>query len=704
MPMSFFTNSGNSYGSAIPFQRIVEPAQLGMFLNLEQAELLRVQRYNEHWRFYYGKQWIHDREDADPLVTINYSKFIVEKGVSWLVKNGFDTEVPEATKHVVSPFLDEVWRYNEKMQFLYLMAQTGGVTGDSFILVTYEEPTEMAMRRNPNSQGSIKIDLLGSEQVYPSWDPLNIKTLTAVRIETIYYEDRNQLTKVDRDDKANHQGRTLNVKRFTQIITPDYIIEQFEGGDPRVRRNILGEIMVVHIANTGLAREFYGMSDLDGLIDLQRELNEKSTDVSDVINYHAQPTTVIQGAKASHLERGPKQIWSGLPVDAKVFNLGLDSDLSASMNWVAFVKKSMLEIAEIPEIVVETPPISNTSGVALHLMYQPIVDKTKRKIPFYESGLERINYLILRIAQVLGMINLPYDLCSQCGGRIVEVLDETGHVPRTVRRCFMINKEDFTFMSPEQVRVKYIRQHSFGDQVTEAPYGQVLDEHKQRSASYWDPETQIGQQEHEDKRRAEDDAQTNAQRAAEAPQTAPASAAGGETAGRPPAKPKALETPSKEAEPPKLAGDIDLPAEPEDVVVSFVYTDPSTGARTAIDRKQLKLVPTGCCNSQYLDPFQTKVTLKDALPRDYVLDYALFREMQLGGTVSKKWVRRKMRNIEPSEYEQIDQELEEEAAERTSVASAETLAAEGGMESDELVRAMKQPAGHNTKSQKEMGV
>lgn len=32
MPMSFFTNSSNSYGSAIPFQRIVEPAQMGFFL------------------------------------------------------------------------------------------------------------------------------------------------------------------------------------------------------------------------------------------------------------------------------------------------------------------------------------------------------------------------------------------------------------------------------------------------------------------------------------------------------------------------------------------------------------------------------------------------------------------------------------------------------------------------------------------------
>ena len=81
MPLSFFTNSGNSYGSAIPFQRIVEPAQLGMFLNLEQAELLRIQRYNEHWRFYFGKHWIFDR---DPFETID------KAGVGELLRHAID--------------------------------------------------------------------------------------------------------------------------------------------------------------------------------------------------------------------------------------------------------------------------------------------------------------------------------------------------------------------------------------------------------------------------------------------------------------------------------------------------------------------------------------------------------------------------------------------------------------------------------------
>lgn len=699
MGMSFFTNSGNSYGSAIPFQRIVEPAQLGLFLNLEQAELLRVQRYNEHWRFYFGKHWIFDREDGEPLVTINYSRLVVDKSVSFLVKNGFDIEVPDALKHVVGPFLEEVWAYNNRQQFLYMLGQTGAVTGDCFVMVTYQEPNEQAIRANPNSQGAIRINLLGSEQVYASWDPLNVDVLTAVRIETLYYDDRNQLNKVDRDDKANHQGRTLNVKRFTQIITPDHIIENYEGGQPEVRDNILGEIPVVHIRNLPLAREFYGLSDLDGIIDLQREVNEKSTDVSDIINYHAAPVTVMQGAKASQLERGARQIWSGLPADAKVYNLELQSDLGASQNYIKSVKDAMLEIAEVPSIMLETPPISNTSGVALHLQYQPMVDKTKRKKPFYEKGLSDINYFVLRIATALGLLTLPYDLCKTCGGRIVEMLDTKGLAPRTIKKCFHIDPNDFTFLTPEQVKVKHIRQHSFGQELRESPFGQIKEEHKKKSASYWDPEKQQTQQEFEDKRRAEKDEIANAQReSSEAPPPPPKKPQGeGEDGAPTPPKPKKLETPSIEAQPPKMMGDVVLPAEPEEVMLSVIMVDPRTGERTSIQRQRVMLVPMDCPNPQYLDPYSSKVILRDGLPRDFALDFNLYREMEREGYVSKAWVRRKLPIIDEKEYEQIDHEIKMERMEDARPGGSTTEeGAEAAPRESELSRALNGAQGHNS--------
>lgn len=651
MSLSFFSNSGNSYGSSVPFQRVIEPAQLGMFLNLEQAELLRIQRINEGWRFFLGKQWIFDREDGEPLVTINIAKLIVNKSVDWLVKNGFDIEIPEALKNVTGPLLNEVWEYNNKDQFLYLAGQTGAITGDVFALVTYAEPTETARRSNPNSQGAVKIDLLASEQVYASWDPLDTDVLTSVRIETIYYDDRNQTNNTDRDDRTSHQGRQLYVKRFSQIITPDHIIEQYEGGQPVIKENILGEIPVVHIRNLPLAKEFYGLSDLIDVIDLQREINEKSTDISDIINYHAAPVTVIQGAKASQLERGARQIWSGAPADAKIYNLELQSDLTSSQTYLEYIKSSALEVGEIPSVLLETPSISNTSGVALHLQYQPIVDKTKRKLPFYEKGFEQINYFVLRIASVLGLVNLPFDLCSTCGGRIVEVLDESGVAPRVVKRCFEINKDDLSWKTPEQKEVTYIRQNSMGDEVREDAFGDVKEQHGKKNSSYWDPEKEETQQEYEDNKRAEMDALKNATEDAGQPQT---DAEGREIASKP------LKTPQVKAEPPKLMGDIQLPNEPEEVMLSTVFTDSSTGETIKTTQQKVLLIPTGCKNPQYLDPYSTKVKFKDALPRDHALDFGLYRDLKKEGIVSKKWIRRKLNIIPPEEYDLIEKEIQEE--------------------------------------------
>ena len=428
MPLSFFTNSGNSYGSSIPFQRIVEPAQLGFFLNLEQAELLRVQRYNEGWRFYYGKHWIFDREDGEPLVTLNYFRKIIDKGVAFLTSKGFVIQTPTSLEEVTKPFLDEVWEYNRRDQLVTDMATMGSVSGDVFNLITYEEPSQMQKRLNPYSEGRIRVNLLGSEQVYPTWDPLNIDTLTAVRIETIYYAERGT-RQLDREDRVNHEGRQLYTKRFTQIITPFQIVEQYHGDMPVIRPNILGEIPIVHIRNLSLPKEYYGLPDSQDIIDLQRELNEKATDISDTINYHSAPITVITGAKAKQLERGPRQIWSGLPAEARVQNLQLGGDLTAAVNYWERIKKCIHELSDIPEGALGAmQAISNTSGVALHMTWQPLIEKTRRKRIQYEPGIEQINYFILRIAMLKGLLNVPFDLCKHCGGRIVEL--STGKTTR----------------------------------------------------------------------------------------------------------------------------------------------------------------------------------------------------------------------------------------------------------------------------------
>ena len=134
------------------------------------------------------------------------------------------------------------------------------------------------------------------------------------------------------------------------------------------------------------------------------------TEVSDIINYHAAPVTIITGAKASQLERGPKKVWAGLPKDANVFNLESRGEMSGALEYITFLKRTMHEITGVPETALgQFQPVSNTSGVALAIQYQPMMNRYNMKKVHFTKGLERINEIIIRTVAVFEPQMLLFD-------------------------------------------------------------------------------------------------------------------------------------------------------------------------------------------------------------------------------------------------------------------------------------------------------
>ena len=148
------------------------------------------------------------------------------------------------------------------------------------------------------------------------------------------------------------------------------------------RPNPLGLIPVVHIPNIPVTGSPWGLADCQDIITINRTYNEIATDVADIINYHAAPVTVIIGAKASNLEKGASKVWGGLPKDAQVFNLdGGAEGINGALQYLELLKRSMHEIMNIPESALgQVQPISNTSGVALSIQYQPLMNRYSQKV------------------------------------------------------------------------------------------------------------------------------------------------------------------------------------------------------------------------------------------------------------------------------------------------------------------------------------
>jgi len=186
---------------------------------------------------------------------------------------------------------------------------------------------------------------------------------------------------------------------YTEIITED-LIEEFIN-DERIdsRQNPIGEIPIAYTQNIPVASSPWGLGDITDIISLNREFNEKASEVSDIINYHGSPVTVIIGAKASNLERGPKKVWTIGTKDARIENLAMETNFAGIMGYMELVKQAMHEMTGIPsQALGQMQPISNTSGVALAIQYQPLMQKYSLKKTQYSRLFKRINELIILTA------------------------------------------------------------------------------------------------------------------------------------------------------------------------------------------------------------------------------------------------------------------------------------------------------------------
>ena len=342
----------------------------------------RLNRYSLNWAMYLGHHWGYRREQGEMQATFNYYRSFIDYIARFTFGNGVHFRSPKATEAIIPDRLERVWEIdNDKQKVLYEMAQTGAVNGDSFIKVAYEEAyTDSIGRFHP---GRVRILPLNPAFCFPEFHP----------------HDRTRLLRFKQ--KYRFWGTSLEGTRqvftYTEILTDDIIEEYVNDELIDSRPNPLGQIPVVHIPNISVSGSPWGLADAHDIITINRAYNEIATDVADIINYHAAPVTIITGAKAANLEKGAKKVWGGLPKDSNVFNLeGGSAGLAGAMQYMDMLKRSMHEIMNVPETALgQVQSISNTSGVALSIQYQPLMNRHAQKAAQYGKGLERVNELVI---------------------------------------------------------------------------------------------------------------------------------------------------------------------------------------------------------------------------------------------------------------------------------------------------------------------
>lgn len=377
----------------------------GFGSEIDSDEMQRVIQIRRYWDFYKGYHWEEIDNKDKPEVTINYCRAFCDKFVSFELGNSFSFSLGDDAETIVTNdnrtqfmYLEDVWEDNNQFAFSTELGVVKSVTGEAWVQVRYYSKDELEDPYNEYPEGRLRVFIVPTGYVFPEFDPHDKDILHKVTV--MYPIEKVKKTLLGKE----HKERVI----YKQVWTKNEIAE-YEGGKEIHRYdNKYGIVPFIQIKNISIPSEEHGKSDLEDVIPLNMEYNMKSSDISEIIDYHAAPVTIVYGAKIGNLEKGANKLWGGLPKDGKVENLEMKGDLNASNLYLSTIKQSMCEISGIPESCLgSSQPISNTSGVALQYANLPLIEKTRVKRTLTESGLERVNKLILFISLLEGLITNP---------------------------------------------------------------------------------------------------------------------------------------------------------------------------------------------------------------------------------------------------------------------------------------------------------
>lgn len=362
--------------------RVTKPQTLYESLMLVHGA--RINAYNFYWNMYYNSHWYRRGDDNPSPITVNRVGAMVNKHARFLMNKGF---LVESAFFEIERYVQANWRLNyggeaDHNIFGLDLATQGSITGDSW--VAYYQA------KHPDTgENYTKYEVLQSHKCFPVYD-------RGMLIGFLYYGDDSAV--VDENFgfatyKQVYEGFYLQPGRKT-VISSDAV-------GSVIRYDIL-DIPVVHVPNMKTVVSPYGISDMLNTSELNKKYNELLTEVQDIIEYHASPVTILTGASASQLIKQANRLWS-VPKDAKVSNLELQTDLSATVKHLENIMKAMNEMGNLPTN--EPSAISNTSATALAITFMPLYEIMEYKRILYGIGIMKLTTQTIKYAFLTGILS-----------------------------------------------------------------------------------------------------------------------------------------------------------------------------------------------------------------------------------------------------------------------------------------------------------
>ncbi len=359
---------------------------------LDGRDIERMNRYREYLDFYGGQQWTGRRRAGETRLTLNYARTLVQKTASYLFPRPVTFNVvpdgagQEEVVRRAERALNEVFARHDQHTIDFQSALDSAVLGDGAFKVTWS-----------GRRGAPLVVPVDPASVWAWWEPDNPNEIyRVVQRYTIATEESGRLFPGAR--VPDQWGAS---KRLTVVEDWDanhYYVSL--GGEHVINEpNPYGFIPYVIYPNIARPHEFWGASDLEDLVDVCRELNQRMTTLSRILHVAGYPITVLEnvtGSDGIRAEAGA--IWE-LPEDSRAYLLDmLGSGVGLHIDYVNLLYRQLHDLSETPRTAFGDSGRS-LSGVALEVEIQPLIQKVMRKRRVWDAVYRKRNAMILALLE-----------------------------------------------------------------------------------------------------------------------------------------------------------------------------------------------------------------------------------------------------------------------------------------------------------------
>lgn len=315
-----------------------------------------------------------EKDKPNDNVSVNYAETIVEKGVSFLFGDELGVEIGEEEDETGEAYLDEVWPDDTRHVDLIELATNGGIFGHAWLKIMLTD-------------GKPEVCVADPQCMSAKWDSRNYKRVIRYRNQYNTVDDVTRKPIIWRED-TERDGKQWIIKEFwrradSPASLDDESVGWVSAGPPTLWPYEFAPVF--ECKNLPKANEFYGRADLSKyVLSLCFYIARVDSLINKIIRAHASPKPVATGIQKQLLEIGTEQILFLPDKEAKMELLEMTGDLTGAMAFRKQLREALSEVSHVPEVATgKLESVGQLSGLALKILYGPLVDQTSKKRRLY---------------------------------------------------------------------------------------------------------------------------------------------------------------------------------------------------------------------------------------------------------------------------------------------------------------------------------